>query len=334
MMSDNLVKTRKAGRRADQPKPPHSYIALITTAILSSPRKKLTLTEINEHLVENYEFFRGAYQGWRNSVRHNLSFNKCFVKILKDPSRPWGKDNYWTVLLDSLEEYVSEDGNFRRRRKRQPKEKEIAFIDGRESKVQARDAISKTLRSDIDNNHIKSNPEVFSQSKGNIDLNRFSIDRLLRNENRVRNDERFGHQMLAGVKSRSQGSLIFPLPGASLGMSVDCGTGIVTLSNGCLHDRTAECPTTTLYMKRYDCESKSVRPPPKIRFTQIKGRLSRKRKRSSNENEVAVENEPLLEDQSIVQESIDFSESCSLTRHPLLLQTLVFLLTQLHRQRV
>ena len=205
MMSDNLVKTRKAGRRADQPKPPHSYIALITTAILSSPRKKLTLTEINEHLVENYEFFRGSYQGWRNSVRHNLSFNKCFVKILKDPSRPWGKDNYWTVLLDSLEEYVSEDGNFRRRRKRQPKEKEIAFIDGRESKVQARDAISKTLRSDIDNNHIKSNPEVFSQSKGNIDLNRFSIDRLLRNENRVRNDERFGHQMLAGVKSRSQG---------------------------------------------------------------------------------------------------------------------------------
>lgn len=206
MMSDSLVKTRKAGRRADQPKPPHSYIALITTAILSSPRKKLTLTEINEHLVENYEFFRGSYRGWKNSVRHNLSFNKCFVKILKDPSRPWGKDNYWTVLLDSLEEYVSEDGNFRRRRKRQPKVKEKAYLDGRESKVHARDAIGKTLRSGVDNNpHIKSNPEVYSQGKGNIDLDRFSIDRLLRNENRVRNDERFGHQMLAGVKSRLQG---------------------------------------------------------------------------------------------------------------------------------
>lgn len=206
-MSDRLLKTRKAGRRTDQPKPPHSYIALITTAILSSPRKKLTLTEINEHLVENYEFFRGTYQGWKNSVRHNLSFNKCFVKILKDPSRPWGKDNYWTVLLDSLEEYVSEDGNFRRRRKRQPKGKEKSCIDGRERKLHAgRDEISKNLRSGVDNSlHVKSSPDALTQSKGNIDLNRFSIDRLLRNEDGVQNDERFGHQMLAGARPRFQG---------------------------------------------------------------------------------------------------------------------------------
>ena len=28
--------------------------------------------------------------------------------------------------------------------------------------------------------------------------------------------------------------------------------------------RTSECPTPTFYMKGYDCESKSKRPPPKI----------------------------------------------------------------------
>ena len=209
-MSERLLKTRKASRRTDQPKPPHSYIALITTAILSSPNKKLTLTEINKHLVENYEFFRGTYQGWKNSVRHNLSFNKCFVKILKDPSRPWGKDNYWTVLLDSLKDYVSEDGHFRRRRKRQPRTKEKKFsqdssAEGRADKLPTtQDEIGKSFRSgDHNNTHVKSSSDVLA--KGNIDLNRFSIDRLLKDKDRAQNDtERFGHDMFAG-HTRFQG---------------------------------------------------------------------------------------------------------------------------------
>lgn len=102
-------------------KPPHSYIALIATAILKSPEKRLTLSEINDYLIKHYTFFQGSYKGWRNSVRHNLSYNKCFTKILKDPSRPWGKDNYWTI--SSLNDYLQEDGSFRRRRRRRPKVK-------------------------------------------------------------------------------------------------------------------------------------------------------------------------------------------------------------------
>lgn len=111
-------------------KPPHSYIALIATAILNSPEKRLTLTEINEYLVKHYVFFRGSYQGWKNSVRHNLSFNKCFVKILRDPARPWGKDNYWTV--SSLNDYLLSDGSFRRRRRRKPKKRENEMATRRE----------------------------------------------------------------------------------------------------------------------------------------------------------------------------------------------------------
>ncbi|XP_032218498.2 forkhead box protein Q1 [Nematostella vectensis] len=121
--------------KAERMKPPHSYIALIATAILNSPEKRLTLTEINEYLVKHYVFFRGSYQGWKNSVRHNLSFNKCFVKILRDPARPWGKDNYWTV--SSLSDYLLSDGSFRRRRRRKPKKRDFDSSPADESLEQA-----------------------------------------------------------------------------------------------------------------------------------------------------------------------------------------------------
>nr|1KQ8_A Chain A, HEPATOCYTE NUCLEAR FACTOR 3 FORKHEAD HOMOLOG 1 [Rattus norvegicus] len=98
------------------PKPPYSYIALITMAIRDSAGGRLTLAEINEYLMGKFPFFRGSYTGWRNSVRHNLSLNDCFVKVLRDPSRPWGKDNYW--MLNPNSEYTFADGVFRRRRYR------------------------------------------------------------------------------------------------------------------------------------------------------------------------------------------------------------------------
>lgn len=99
-----------------RPKPPLSYIALIAMAIRDSPSGRLTLAEINDYLMKKFPFFRGSYTGWRNSVRHNLSLNDCFLKVLRDPSRPWGKDNYW--MLNPQSEYTFADGVFRRRRKR------------------------------------------------------------------------------------------------------------------------------------------------------------------------------------------------------------------------
>jgi hypothetical protein len=85
-------------------------------AIRDSPEQRRTLSEINEFLMNKFEFFRGSYTGWRNSIRHNLSLNECFVKVLRDPTRPWGKDNYWTLNPNS--EYTFADGVFRRRRRR------------------------------------------------------------------------------------------------------------------------------------------------------------------------------------------------------------------------
>ncbi|CAK8684760.1 unnamed protein product [Clavelina lepadiformis] len=93
-------------------KPPYSYIALIVMAIQSSPAKKLTLSEIYNFLQTRFEFFRGSYQGWKNSVRHNLSLNECFIKLPKGLGRP-GKGHYWTI--DPASEFMFEEGSFRRR---------------------------------------------------------------------------------------------------------------------------------------------------------------------------------------------------------------------------
>ncbi|XP_078607366.1 forkhead box protein F1-A-like isoform X1 [Branchiostoma floridae x Branchiostoma japonicum] len=103
-------KTNVGVRRHE--KPPYSYIALIVMAIQSSATKRLTLSEIYQFLQQRFPFFRGPYQGWKNSVRHNLSLNECFIKLPKGLGRP-GKGHYWTI--DPASEFMFEEGSFRRR---------------------------------------------------------------------------------------------------------------------------------------------------------------------------------------------------------------------------
>ena len=63
-----------------------------------------------QYLQSRFSFFRGSYQGWKNSVRHNLSLNDCFVKIPKALGRP-GKGHYWKI--DPKQEFMFEDGSVR-----------------------------------------------------------------------------------------------------------------------------------------------------------------------------------------------------------------------------
>ena len=72
-------KTPKRYKRYE--KPPFSYVALIVMAIASSKNKRLQLAQILTRISEMFPFFRGAYQGWRDSIRHNLSQFECFIKV-------------------------------------------------------------------------------------------------------------------------------------------------------------------------------------------------------------------------------------------------------------
>lgn len=46
-------------------KPPYSYVNLITFAINSNPKKRMTLNEIYQWISDNFHFYKNAGNGWK-----------------------------------------------------------------------------------------------------------------------------------------------------------------------------------------------------------------------------------------------------------------------------
>uniref|UniRef100_A0A673AT80 Fork-head domain-containing protein n=1 Tax=Sphaeramia orbicularis TaxID=375764 RepID=A0A673AT80_9TELE len=93
-------------------KPSLSYVALIAKVILSSPSQKLNLGSIYREMEEQFPYLRNRGPGWKNSVRHNLSVNECFVKVSRCED---GRGHYWSIHQAYLRDF--QQGNFRQHRK-------------------------------------------------------------------------------------------------------------------------------------------------------------------------------------------------------------------------
>ncbi|KAG0289748.1 Forkhead box protein J2 [Linnemannia gamsii] len=83
-------------------KPDISYSHLILHAISQSPNERLTLREIYAWIETRHPFYRDSPTGWQNSIRHNLSSSKAFVKLerVKNDS---GKGCFWSLHEDANE---------------------------------------------------------------------------------------------------------------------------------------------------------------------------------------------------------------------------------------
>ncbi|KAI1772525.1 forkhead box protein L2 [Hypoxylon cercidicola] len=124
----------------DGTKPPHSYAQLIGMAILRSPHRRLTLSQIYKWISDNYSFYNANDAGWQNSIRHNLSLNKAFIKQERPKDDP-GKGNYWAIESGMEQQFLRErpsrksnanmeNAPFMTNRIEPPHSEPIAFADG------------------------------------------------------------------------------------------------------------------------------------------------------------------------------------------------------------
>ncbi|XP_048255113.1 forkhead activin signal transducer 3-like [Haliotis rufescens] len=81
-------------------KPPYTYLGMMVAAIQSTTDKRLTLVGIQDALQTMFPFFQGQYKGWKDSVRHNLSHNPCFIKSSRAQTKKKSSNGcFWTVDL-------------------------------------------------------------------------------------------------------------------------------------------------------------------------------------------------------------------------------------------
>ncbi len=97
---------------ASYEKPAYSFNSMIMMAIQQSPQQKLTLNAIYDFIMKKFPYYSASNKkSWQNSVRHNLSVNKCFSRVARG-SFELGKGCYWVLTSKASEAHI-EDGKLK-----------------------------------------------------------------------------------------------------------------------------------------------------------------------------------------------------------------------------
>ena len=158
----SLIGTRSAyAISSKEIRPPYRYATLIAMAILQADDRCLLLAQIYRWISGRFPFYKLEESRWQNSIRHNLSLNKNFIKI-KRPSHYPGKGHYWGIQpgreyqliyeidVDRSAKHV---GNSERRRN------SIACLSGRNGQPAAPTATHSTEELYSNGNRIETFPE-------------------------------------------------------------------------------------------------------------------------------------------------------------------------------
>ncbi|KAM3726699.1 Forkhead box protein [Dirofilaria immitis] len=83
-------------------KPPYSYAELITLAMRHHGQYKVLLSDIYDYVRKNFAWYRKTDITWQNSIRHNLSLNKQFIKLPRKKGEK-GKGSYWMLDQNAMD---------------------------------------------------------------------------------------------------------------------------------------------------------------------------------------------------------------------------------------
>ncbi|CAG0884870.1 unnamed protein product, partial [Darwinula stevensoni] len=98
------VERRGMDYKANPEKPPYSYATLIIMAMKANAHR-MTLSAVYQWIRENFLYYQNADPSWQNSIRHNLSLNKCFTKVPRGKGEQ-GKGGFWQLDSRHVDSYL------------------------------------------------------------------------------------------------------------------------------------------------------------------------------------------------------------------------------------